>query len=81
MLTVSLSGSLRSAVGGVESIEVQASTIRELLNKLSERYPGLDDHMETGIAVSIDGEIFRDNWSKEIPENAEVFLLPRLQGG
>ena len=33
MLTVSLSRSLRSAVGGVESIEVQASTIRELLTK------------------------------------------------
>jgi len=81
MLTVSLSGSLRSAVGGVESIEVHAGTIRELLTKLIERYPELDTHMETGIAVSIDGQIFRDNWSTEIPEDAEVFLLPRLQGG
>ena len=81
MLAVSLSGNLRSAVGGAESIEVQASTIRELLTKLVERYPDLDHHMESGIAVSIDGQIFRDNWSQEIPEDAEVFLLPRLQGG
>ena len=81
MLTVSLSGSLRSAVGGVESIEVQATTIRELLAKLIERYPELNNHMEEGIAVSIDGQIFRDDWSKVIPDGAEVFLLPRLQGG
>jgi molybdopterin converting factor small subunit len=65
----------------VESVEVNAGTIRELLTKLIERYPELNTHMETGIAVSIDGQIFRDNWSTEIPENAEVFLLPRLQGG
>ena len=81
MLTVSLSGSLRSAVGGVDSIEVQASTIRELLTKIAERYPDIDKHMEEGIAVSIDGQIYRDSWSEVIPEGAEVFLLPRLQGG
>ena len=38
-------------------------------------------HLDNGIAVSVNGEIFRDNWSKEIPEGAEVFLLPRIQGG
>ena len=81
MLTVSLSGSLRSAVGGVESIEVQASTIRELLTKIIERYPDIDKHMEAGIAVSIDGQIYRDSWGEAIPKDAEVFLLPRLQGG
>ena len=33
------------------------------------------------IAVAINGEIFRDGWNQPIPEDAEVFLLPRIQGG
>ena len=32
-------------------------------------------------AVAIDGTIYRDTWSKELPKGAEVFLLPRLAGG
>ncbi|RUV55777.1 MoaD/ThiS family protein, partial [Mesorhizobium sp. M5C.F.Ca.IN.020.29.1.1] len=25
--------------------------------------------------------IYRDTWSKELPQGAEIFLLPRLAGG
>ncbi len=81
MLRVSLSGSLRSAAGGAENIDIEAQSIRELLNRLVDRYPLMRKHLDEGIAVSIDGEIYRDNWAKIIPEGAEVFLLPRIQGG
>jgi len=80
-MKVSLTGSLRSAVGGVDAIDIVAEDIRELLTKVIEQYPRMEDHMETGIAVSINGEIYRDSWGKKIPQDAEVFLLPRLQGG
>jgi len=78
---VSLSGSLKDAVGGLASIEVEATTIRELITRLIDRYPKLEDHLEEGIAVAIDGTIFRDNWETPIPEGSEVFLLPRIVGG
>jgi molybdopterin converting factor small subunit len=81
MLDVNLSGSLRDAADGAASIALQANTIRELLRKLVERYPRMQSMVEEGIAVSIDGEIYRDNWGKEIPEGAEIFLLPRIRGG
>ncbi len=81
MLQVSLTGSLRSAVDDVAVVEIDASTIRELLTKLVERYPRMSTHLDEGIAVSIDGEIYRDNWSTTIPADAEVFLLPRIPGG
>lgn len=80
-MEVGVTGSLRSAVDDVASIEIQARTIRELLSKLVERYPRLGQHVDEGIAVSIDGEIYRDDWSIEIPADSEVFLLPRIQGG
>jgi hypothetical protein len=37
--------------------------------------------MDRGIAVAIDGTIYRDTWSKELPTGAEIYLLPRLAGG
>jgi molybdopterin converting factor small subunit len=58
-----------------------AGTIRELLRKLVERYPRMQSHVDDGVAVSINGEIFRDNWGEPIPEGAEIFVLPRIRGG
>ncbi len=78
---VRLSGQLRSAADNLEVIDVTADTIRELLFNIAERYPQLDAHIEAGIAVSIDGEIYRDNWNTKIPPDSEVFLLPRIPGG
>lgn len=41
----------------------------------------MSQHLEAGIAVAIDGQIYRDDWGKEIPTDAEIYLLPRIQGG
>ena len=60
---------------------VHAESIRELFRKLSERYPGFEEKLQQGIAVSIDGDIYRDSWNKRIPPDAEVYLLPRVNGG
>ena len=81
MLKVSLTGSLRAAAGGKDAIELEATTIRELLTKLIDRYPEMQTQLDAGIAVAINGEIYRDNWGASIPANSEVFLLPRIQGG
>lgn len=81
MLEVQLSSSLRDCVGGATTITVEAATIRELFRKLVERYPRLQSRVDEGIAVSVNGEIYRDDWNETIPQNAEVYLLPRIQGG
>ena len=81
MLKVCLSGPLKAAADGAASVSISAATIRELLRELIEQYPGMQNQLDDGIAVSVNGQIFRDNWSKKIPEGAEIFLLPRIQGG
>ncbi len=81
MLEVKLSASFRDAVDGAAAVQIQAATIRELLRKLVEQYPRLSSHLDDGIAVSIDGNIYRDQWGQSIPEGAEVYLLPRIPGG
>ena len=81
MLKVCLSGPLKAAADGAASVSISAATIRELLRELIEQYPGMQNQLDDGIAVSINGQIFRDSWSEAIPEGSEIFLLPRIQGG
>ena len=81
MVEVTLWGSLGAAAGGKQKLEVEAKDIRELFRNLAEQYPALGPFIERGIAVSIDGVIYRDTWSKELSKDAEIFLLPRLAGG
>ena len=80
-MEVFLTGPIRSAAGEAASIEIEARNIRELLRKLVEQYPKMDQHLEQGIAVSIDGTIYRDDRDIIIPPGVEVVLLPRIQGG
>ena len=81
MHQVKLAGTLRSAADDKEVVQIEAGTIRELLSSLVAQYPAMRKHLDEGIAVSIDGEIYRDNWGMAIPPQAEVFLLPRIAGG
>ena len=68
-------------MGGVTSVELQASTIRELFQLLEEQYPKTLPFIEEGIAVSIDGTIYQDSWTQPLPEGSEIYLLPRIAGG
>ena len=81
MLKVCLSGPLKAAADGAASVAINAATIRELLRELVKLYPDMQSQLDDGIAISVNGQIFRDSWSEMIPEDAEVYLLPRIQGG
>jgi molybdopterin synthase sulfur carrier subunit len=81
MVEVTLWGALASAADGNDKIEIEAKDIRELFRKLAERYPGLQPQIDRGVAVAIDGTIYRDSWGTKLPIGSEIFLLPRLSGG
>jgi sulfur-carrier protein len=80
-IEVHLWGALRPLAGGASSVLVQAATIRELFRVLGDRYPGMEHHIKRGIAVSIGGKIYRDQWDTTLPQNVEVYLMPRIPGG
>lgn len=81
MPRVFLSGNLKKLAGGAEEIDVEATDIRQLLRVLGERFPDMRPHLEQGIAVAVDGEIYQDGWLEPIAPDSEVHLLPRLGGG
>jgi len=81
MVKVVVWGSLKPHTGGRSNVEVEAKNIRELFQTLGENFPGLKPQLQRGIAVAIDGVVYRDDWQQPIKSDSEVILLPRLQGG
>jgi sulfur-carrier protein len=80
-IDVHLWGALRPFAGDASIVSVQAETIRELFRVLIDKYPGMEPHIKRGVAVSINGQIFRDQWDTKLPPDAEIYLLPRVPGG
>jgi sulfur-carrier protein len=80
-LDIHLWGALRPFADGAPSVSLDVSTIRELFRVLIDRFPGMEPHIKRGVAVSINGQIFRDQWDTALPEGAEIYLLPRIPGG
>jgi sulfur-carrier protein len=81
MAHVVLIGNLRQYTGGVTEMHLDARSIRQLFIKLGERYPELAPHLEDGLAVAIDGQIYQDALLEPIGENSEVHILPQIAGG
>ena len=81
MAQVVLTGNLKQFTGGATKLELEASDVRQLLRLLGERYPELRPHLEEGLAVAIDGQIYQDAWFEPIAPDSEVHLLPRIAGG
>ncbi len=80
-MEVRLGATLRSKAGGKTSFEVEAGTIMQVLRQLGERYPELKPVLDKGVAVAIDGQLYRNAQLQQVPEGAEVYLMPRVAGG
>lgn len=81
MAQVTLTGNLRQFTGGVTELSTDASSVNQLLKQLGTRFPELAPHLEQGLAVAIDGQIYQDALLQEIAADSEVHLLPQIAGG
>lgn len=81
MVKVRIWGSLAAATDDRTEVEVEASTLRELLDALAEKYPAIRPQLQRGVSVAIDGKVYNDSWFTPIRPDSEVVLLARLKGG
>jgi len=81
MARVVFTGNFRHLVGDDSEADIPASNVRDLLNRLGERYPALAPHLDDGIAVAIDGEIHQDALFSPVGPDSEVYLMPKIAGG
>ena len=81
MAHVTFITSLVQFTGGVRSLEVEAASVQRLLAVLSEKFPALAPHLEAGVAVAIDGQIYQEALLQPIGDAREVHILPQIAGG
>ncbi len=81
MIDVRLGATFRSMAGARQSFPVEAANVMQLLKRLEETYPELAPVLGRGVAVAIDGRVYRDSLLQPVPDGAEVYLMPRVAGG
>ena len=81
MARVVLIGNLAQVTGGVAAFDLKARSVKELFAQLTALHPALGRHLEDGVAVAIDGQIYQDSLLEPIGADSEVFVLPQIAGG
>ena len=82
MPTVVISGSsCRDYTHGQTEFEVAATTFRQLVRELEQRFPGLGEHVEVYMAIAIDGVIYQDAYHAPLKPNSEIVLIPKIGAG
>ena len=81
MARVVLVGNLAQMTGGVAEFDLPVASVQQLFRQLGALHPSLMPHLEAGIAVAIDGQIFQDALLEPIGTDSEVYLLPQVAGG
>ncbi len=81
MAHVTLIGNLRQYTSGVTALDIEAANVRQLFRQLGEKFPELAPHLEEGLAVAIDGQIYQDALLEPIGAESEVHILPQIAGG
>jgi hypothetical protein len=77
MARVVLIGNLAQLTGGVAEFQLSATSVKQLFQQLAELHPAIEPHLEEGVAVAIDGQIYQDALFQPIGPNSEVFLFRR----
>jgi len=80
---------LRGEVGGAREVPAQGRNVRELLDDLLSRFPGLrhqlveDDELAPFVNVYVEGEDVRtlDGLDTPVENGSTVILLPAMAGG
>ena len=89
MKTVRIPPTLRTETDGKREVHAAGGTVRELLDDLVSRFPGLrtqlvnDDEIAPFVNVYVEGEDVRtlDGLETEVRPGSTVILLPAMAGG
>ena len=81
MVEVNLWSGLRALADGKDRVEVDAKNVGEVLAGLVAAHPGLQDAIDAGVSVAVDGRIIVNTMTEPVQPDSEVYLMQRLKGG
>ena len=86
MALVFIPAMMQSLTAGASSLQVAGRTVRDILDNLEERFPGVkerllqDGELRPDIAVAVDGEVALDLLER-VRDDSEVHFVPPISGG
>jgi len=89
MITVRIPTPLRTLTGGNEAVEVNGSTLREVIDTLDKQHPGMKDRLldEKGVRrfvniyVGDEDVRFLDGLETKLSAGTEISIVPAIAGG
>lgn len=87
MPTVFIPPLLKPITGGIERIEMEAGSVREVVEQLESQFPGVrnrlceGDELKPGLTVAVDGNVSPLGLLQKLKSNSEVHFLPAIGGG
>ena len=78
---------MQKMTGGNSTVEVEGSSVRQIINNLDVEYPGIKDRLmnknrvKPNISVAVDGEVTPIGILEKVGEDSEVHFLPAIGGG
>jgi molybdopterin synthase sulfur carrier subunit len=87
MPQVFIPAQLRGLTAGIAQIEIQAASVREVVEALEVRFPGIKerlcqgDELTPGLQLSIDHVMSSRGLRAKVSPESEVHFLPAFGGG
>jgi sulfur-carrier protein len=78
---------LRKLAGGAESLVVPGNSVREVIESLEQRYPGIGEHLRegdrlrAGLNVVVDADVSPRGLLQKVGPESEIHFLPAIGGG
>jgi molybdopterin synthase sulfur carrier subunit len=85
--TVFIPALLRDLTGGADRVEVPGASVRQVVNALEAKYPGMrerlcdGDQLSARVQVAVDGQVSRLGMLERVGEASEVHFIPAIAGG
>lgn len=78
---------MRDLTQGEARVEAPGRTVRDVIEALDERYPGVQARLCDGdalagtLAVVIDGKLSRRGFFQRVVDESEIRFVPAIEGG
>ena len=78
---------MQNMTDGQQTVEVEGSNVRQVVNNLDELYPGIKERLvannkiKPNISVAVDGVVSSMGMLEKVQEASEVFFLPAIGVG
>ena len=87
MPEVHIPAMLRELTGGAATVEASGSTVREVIDDLEHRWPGIRDRLvdsgrlRPNLSVAVDGEVSPLGLRESVEPSSEIHFVAAIKGG